>query len=117
MFLLDPAPQPKHVPTTQTLSEHKEPNFEPISVMNASMNLKEKFEALMKNCEAIKATNEELMNQNAYLKRPLEDSTKQKKKAIASSHSSSPPDSAKKKKAKRTAILLLLLVKRSLKED
>ena len=117
MFLLDLEPQPKHVPTTQTLSKHKEPNFEPISVMNASMNLEEKFEALMKNCEAIKAKNEELMNQNAHLKRQLGDSTKQKEKALASSHSSSSPDSAKKKKAKRTAILLLLLVTRSLKED
>ena len=61
-------PQPEHIPTTQIQSKHEELGFEPTLVMSASVTLEEKFEAFMKNCEAMKVANEELKNQDEYLR-------------------------------------------------
>ena len=51
------------------------------------MTLEERFEALMKNCEYLRAHNEEITNQNAYLIRQLDESMKQRRKEIRSSTS------------------------------
>ena len=56
--------------------------------MSAGITLEEKFEALMKNCEAITTTNEELKNYNEYLRYQLGESLKQKRKILASASSS-----------------------------
>jgi len=58
------------------------------------MTLEERFEALMKNCESLQAHNEEMTNQNAYLRRQLGELMKQKRREIRSSSSSRPPGSA-----------------------
>jgi len=50
------------------------------------MTAEEKFEALMKNYDAMKTSSEELKNQNGYLRYQLGDSLKQKRKDITSSH-------------------------------
>lgn len=63
------------------------------------MTLEEKFEALMKNCKAITATNEELKNQNKYIRHQLGESLKQKRKILASSSSS--PGSAQEEESER----------------
>jgi len=55
--------------------------------MSASITLEERFEALMKNCEHLKAKNEEVMDQNAYLRWQLGESLKQKRKLVHSSSS------------------------------
>jgi len=65
------------------------------------MTLEEKFKALIKNCETMNATNEELINQNAYLKHQLSDFMRQKRKAAASSHSSSSPGSAQEEEREK----------------
>ena len=46
------------------------------------MNLEEKFNALMKNCEAITTTNEELKSHNEYFRCRVSESMKQKKKIL-----------------------------------
>ena len=51
------------------------------------------------NCEAITTTNEELLNQNEYLRRQLGESLKQKGKILASS--SSPPCLAQEEESER----------------
>ena len=55
------------------------------------MSLEEKFEALMKSCQTVisinnelKHNNEEMMSQNAYLRKQLDKSMKQKQRAIES---------------------------------
>jgi len=57
------------------------------------MTLEERFEALMKNCEHLQAQNEEMANQNAYLRRQLGESMRQRRKEIRSSSSSIPSES------------------------
>ena len=52
------------------------------------MSLEERFEALMKNCEFLKAQNEEKEAQNLYLRKQLESSLKERRKAMRSSSSS-----------------------------
>ena len=89
--------------------------------MSACMTLEEKFEALMrtyedvtKNYDAAMTNNEELKNQNAYLRRQLGHSLKQKRKDIASSPST--PNSAMKK-VEEIAIFSFLLVMKGLQGD
>ena len=52
------------------------------------MSLEERFEALTKNCEFLRAQNEEKEAQNHYLKKQLESSLKERRKAMRSSSSS-----------------------------
>jgi len=59
------------------------------------MTLEERFKALKKNCEYLQTHNEEMANQNAYLRRQLGDSLKQKRRELRSSSSSRPPGSAR----------------------
>jgi len=54
------------------------------------MTLEQKFEALIKNCECLQAQNEEMANQNAYLRRQLGEFMRQKRREIWSSLSSIP---------------------------
>ena len=61
--------------------------------MAASMTMDEKFEALMKNHEALTLQNDEIWSQNEYLKRQLSESMKQKRKELRSSHSSNSSES------------------------
>jgi len=53
--------------------------------MSASMTLEEKFQTLIKNYNGIRTSNEELNNQNEYLRRQLCESMKQKRKNIVRS--------------------------------
>jgi len=55
------------------------------------MTLEERFEALIKNCEHLQAHNEEMANQNEYLRRQLSDSLRHKRRELRSSSSSRPP--------------------------
>jgi len=57
------------------------------------MTLEERFEAIMKNCEHLQARNEEMANQNEYLRRQLGDSLRQKRRELRSSSCSRPPGS------------------------
>jgi len=57
------------------------------------MTSEERFEVLMKNCEQMRYHNEELKNQNEYLRRQLDDAMKQKRRDIRRSQSSNSPDS------------------------
>ena len=59
------------------------------------MTLEERFEAVMRNCEHIQARNEELANQNEYLRRQLGDSLRQKRRELRSSSSSRPRGSGR----------------------
>ena len=59
------------------------------------MTLEERFEAVMKNYEHIQARNEELANQNEYLRRQLGDSLRQKRRELCSSSSSRPRSSGR----------------------
>jgi len=59
------------------------------------MTLEEHFEALMKNCEHLQARNEEMANDNEYLRRQLGDSLRQKSRELRSSSSSRPPGSVR----------------------
>ena len=79
------------------------------------MTLEEKFDTLIKNCEVIKATIEELKNNNAYLKYQLGDSMKQKRKALVSSRSSNSLSSAHAEESKKDSHPFAS--KRILKED
>ena len=72
------------------------------------MTLKERFEALMRNCEHLQARNEEIANrnvamanQNNYLRRQLGDSLRQKRRELKSSSSSRPPGSVREEAAER----------------
>ena len=58
------------------------------------MTLEQKFEALIKNCECLQAQNEEMANQNAYLRRQLGESMRQRRREIRSLTSSHPSQSA-----------------------
>jgi len=58
--------------------------------MSSSITLEEKFEALMKICEPLQAQNKEVANQNAYLRRQLGESMRQRRREIWSSNSSHP---------------------------
>jgi len=62
---------------------HKKPSLQPREVMSANMTLEEKFRALMKNYEQMRAHNEEIRNQNAYLRRQLGDVMKKRRKDIS----------------------------------
>ena len=53
------------------------------------MTVEERFEAHMKNYEETRLHNEEMKNQNAYLRRQLGEAMKQRRKNIGSSSSSS----------------------------
>ena len=57
------------------------------------MTLEEKFEALMRNYEAIRLQNDEIKGHNEYLKRQLGESMKQKRKELRSSRSSNSSES------------------------
>jgi len=46
------------------------------------MSLEQKFEALMKTYQSISSSNQELKNQNEYLRRKLGEALKQKKKLL-----------------------------------
>jgi hypothetical protein len=59
------------------------------------MTLEERFAAIMKHCEHLRAQNEERTNRNAYLGRQLGESMKQKGKEIRSSTSSHSSQSAR----------------------
>ena len=59
------------------------------------MTLEERFEAVMKNCEHIQARNEELANQNEYLRRQLGETLRQKRRDLRSSSSSRPRGSGR----------------------
>ena len=59
------------------------------------MSLEEKFEALMKNCEFLKAQNKEKEAQNQYLRKQLESSLKERRRAMRSSSSSRRSSSAR----------------------
>jgi len=52
------------------------------------MTLEEKFEALMKSYQTIAAIKEEMRDQNAYVRKQLDQSMKQKQKALESLSSS-----------------------------
>jgi len=52
--------------------------------MSDSMILEDKFEALKKNYQSISSSNQELKNQNEYLRLQLGEATKQKKRALVS---------------------------------
>jgi len=65
------------------------------------MTLEERFEAIMKNCEHLQARNEEMANQNEYLRRQLGDSLRQKRRELRSSSSSRPPGSVRGKRKKK----------------
>ena len=56
------------------------------------MSLEEKFEALIKNVEATVVINEEIKNQNAYLRCPLGEPRRQKRRSVVSSSSSPSSD-------------------------
>jgi len=60
--------------------------------MSLSMTLEEKFEALMKSYPTVTAIKEEMRDQNAYLRKQLEQSMKQKQKALESLSSSNLED-------------------------
>jgi len=49
--------------------------------MGLTMSLKEKFDALMKSYQTIVSANQDLENQNAYLRHQIEETKKQAKKA------------------------------------
>ena len=53
--------------------------------MSSSMSVEEKFEALMKSYQTISASNQELLQQNEYLKKELRKSMKQKWRILESS--------------------------------
>jgi len=55
------------------------------------MNLEERFEALMKNCEHLHVQNEEMAAQNEYLRKQLGESLKRKRRELRRSSSSKPP--------------------------
>ena len=59
------------------------------------MSVEERFEALMKNCEFLKAQTEEKEAQNHYLRKQLESSLKERRKAMRSSSSSRRSGSAR----------------------
>ena len=52
--------------------------------MSSSMSLEEKIDALMKSYEIIASSNQELENQDAYLRWQLEETKKQLKKVVKS---------------------------------
>ena len=57
--------------------------------MSSSLSLEERFEALLKNCESLRAQKEEKEAQNEYLRRQLQDFMRQRRKATRSFSSSS----------------------------
>ena len=59
------------------------------------MTLEERFEAIMRNYEHLQARNEEMANQNEYLRRQLGDSLRQKRRDLRSSSSSRPRGSGR----------------------
>jgi len=63
------------------------------------MTLEEHFQAIMKNCEHLQPRNEEMANQNEYLRRQLGDYLRQKRRELRSSSSSRPPGSVREEEA------------------
>jgi len=62
------------IPSAVLSSKHK--------TISSSMSLEEKFDALMKSYETIASSNQELENQNAYLRHQIEETEKQTKKPM-----------------------------------
>ena len=95
-FLLGLDFEPKHDPCPNTYLTKKpfQLCYYPCIPMSSSMTLEQRFEAIMKNCEHLQARNEEMANQNEYLRRQLGDSLRQKRRELSSSSSSRPPGSA-----------------------
>ena len=91
------------------------PNFDPVSVMSASVIYEEKFESLMKNYEAVTTNNEEYKNQNAYLSQQLTESMSPKRRNLISSPSSL--GSAQKEQDKRNNPHLVSSSEEDLSED
>ena len=75
------------------------------------MNLEERFEALMKNCEHLQVQNEEMAAQNEYLRKQLGESLKQERRELRSFSSSRPPGFAGVKKKKRNPTPMVPQVK------
>jgi len=69
------------------------------------MTLEERFEAIIKNCEHLQALNEEMANQNEYLRRQLGDSLRQKMRELRSTSSSRLPVLSREKKKERVLSL------------
>jgi len=60
--------------------------------VSSSLSLEEKSEALMQSCQTVTSLNEEMRDQNGYLRKQLEQFMKQKQKAMESPTTSNPED-------------------------